>query len=142
MGKVLDDLINNKCSKLKVAEGISENELELYRDALKEKFKADVINEIIEEEAKRLLKESLQLKKEKRIKEVKFTIFSGVFLSFFLGLIVNQITDVIGYLKGSITLSNLASTLWTLVGLTIITGLILFLLFLDNVLNLLNEREE
>lgn len=142
MGKVLDDLINNKCSKLKVAESISENELELYRDALKEKFKADVTNEIIEEEAKRLLKESLQLKKEKRIKEVKFTIFSGVFLSFFLGLIVNQITDIIGYLKGSITLSNLTSTLWTLVGLTLITGLILFLLFLDNILNLLNEREE
>lgn len=139
MGKILDDLINSKCKdELKNSSNVPESIV----IALKEKLQKDIKDEIIKEEAEKILKESIKLKKEKRIKEIKFTIFSGVFLSFFLGLIVNQATDIIGYLKGSVTLNSLTSTLWTLFGLSVITGLILFLLFLDNVLNLLNERDE
>ena len=63
-------------------------------------------------------------------------------MSFFLGLIVNQVTDIIGYIKGSVSLEKIDSTLWILIILIIATGLILVYLFIENVLKFLNKNEE
>lgn len=144
MGQILNKLITEKIKNdnENLFKNVPEEQREEYQNSLKEKLETDIINEIVEEEAEKIASKVTKIRKEKRIKEIKNTILSGLFLSFFLGLIVNQLTDIIGYLKGSVPLNSMAPTLWILAGLSVITIFILFLLFIDSILNLLNEKEE
>lgn len=94
----------------------------LYIHAVKTQLRQDIYNEIKEEVKNDVLQESEQLMKEKEIniklEEYKSLMFEGFFLAIFVGLFVNQMTDFIGYFKGSVSLASVWPT-------TIIAGIFL-----------------
>lgn len=143
MGQVLDSLIDKVLKNdEKIFIAAPKEDKEKYQQSLKETFISQIKEEIIKEEAEKFAEEIIKSKKAKKIEEIKSTILTGVCLSFFLGLIVNQVTDIIGYLKGSVSLEKLDSTLWILFWLGLITVAILFYLFIENVLKFLNKNED
>lgn len=48
---------------------------------------------------------------DNRISQLKNLMWNGFLIAFLVGLAVNQITDLIGYWKGSVSLSSLMPTL-------------------------------
>lgn len=145
MGKVLDDLINSKCNQLQEAEGVSKNDIKLYQNALKEKLKENIKDEIIKEEATRLTKEYQKNILDEKIKQLKILFFTGIIVSFFIGLLVNQVTDLISIWKGTL---NKEILYFTFAGVGIISVLVIvlvvYLLFssiIDFIKGEKNERD-
>lgn len=143
MGKVLDDLINSKCNQLQEAEGVSKDDIKLYQNALKEKLKEDIKGEIIKEEAIRLTEEYKKNILDEKIKQLEILFFTGIVVSFFIGLLVNQVTDLISIWKGTLNKEVFNFTL-TMVGvISIITlGLIIYLLFRSIIDFIKGEKNE
>ena len=77
----------------------------------------------------------------KRIKEFKKLAIDGLIVAFFVGLLVNQFTDIIGFFKGSFQTQNI----WSTVGITIVLLLIclgIFLyLFISELLKMLGKEK-
>lgn len=74
-------------------------------DKLRNKVKTEIVNEMTEEEVSRQ-KELIDKRvgaysASKAIKEIKQFIIEGIILAVAIGLLVNQLTDVITYLKGA-----------------------------------------
>ena len=76
-----------------------------------------------------------------RIKEVRNLVIQGFVVSIFVGLLVNQITDIIGYYKGSVQLNNLGSTIWWVFGLTLICVAIFGYTFLMTLFEMLRRAK-
>ncbi|MDY2997808.1 MAG: hypothetical protein SOU16_10960 [Faecalimonas sp.] len=117
MSEKLDTLVDNYLKlqdKNVFQENIEEHEREIYVNAAKEKMKKEIYDEITGElrekavlEAEHIINEKAGLK---RISEFKKLMFDGFVVAIFVGLFVNQTTDIIGYYKGSITLNSIWPT--------------------------------
>lgn len=117
MSEKLDRLVDNYLKlqdKNVFQENIEENDREMYVNAAKEKMKKEIYDEITGElrdkaisEAEHIIDEKAGLK---RISEFKKLMIDGFVVAIFVGLFVNQTTDIIGYYKGSIKLNSIWPT--------------------------------
>lgn len=102
-----------------------------YIEAVTEKTRDKVYKEVKDEVREEALAEAEAIaekrKFEKQISEIKKLTLQGIALAFFIGLLVNQITDVITFCKKS----GMFSTGVTILVLVIISLLIIFLVVLQ-----------
>lgn len=113
MGALLDKLIESHIApfaeKCKSSGNYSDEMFKLAEDALIEKIRKDVKEEIrqeltveeIEKQKVEIDREIEAYSTEKALKEIKGFIIEGIILAVIIGLIVNQMTDIITYLKGT-----------------------------------------
>ena len=76
----------------------------------------------------------------RRIEELRELVFEGFFAAIFVGLLVNQLTDLIGCLKGSMSLSFVWPTALTVVLLLIICIAVYFWLFASELTQLVKKE--
>lgn len=97
------------------------------RESIEEEIKAEARQEIIEDANKEIEK----IKNEKRIRELKEIIWSGFLVAFIVGLLVNQITEIIGYFKG--TQNMVISTYWISLVLFFICVIAFIVMFINRI---------
>ncbi len=131
-------LINNYVKQYKFEENCDKDDKKFISHAMNEKLYDDLRKEIYSIEKDRIKKE-LQEENErdeqlKNIRRIKILLFESLILGFFVGLLVNQATDVISFLKGSDAINNTHTLLWV--------GIILICLFLFMFVVYINKIEE
>lgn len=110
------------------------NEKQKVRKLLKEKIRYEVSQEIIEIEKDRIAKkveEEIDRKDElRKKKQMKIVVIETLILGFLIGLLANQGTDIITYIKGG-TGINIGLTLMCIVILLIANVLFGFLMYIN-----------
>lgn len=127
MAKMLDTLVDNYVqmnSQAIFVQNVDDKYRSLYIEATKneltQKIYDEIKSEVRENAVKDAEKEIDQKAGLKRIDEFKKLMVQGFFVAIFVGLFVNQLTDAIGFLKGTITIESI----WT----TVIIALVFFLI--------------
>lgn len=137
LDQVLDMVMKSIEAKLP-----EENRAELI-GALREKKRKQIIDEIRSQYKDELMKEAeTELQKEnnrQKIKELKELLWSGFVLAFIVGLAVNQVTDMIGYWKGTVTLESIWPTVVITGCLCVACLAAYFYSFVKNALALIND---
>ena len=118
---------------------------EAYVKAIKMQLTDRIYAEVRKEVRDDAVKDASELIEKKagikRIKEFKKLAIDGLIVAFFVGLLVNQFTDIIGFFKGSFQTQNI----WSTVGITIVLLLIclgIFLyLFISELLKMLGKEK-
>lgn len=120
----------------------SPEEREELAAALREKKKRDVVREIRNEYKQELIQkinaENEQEANRQRIKDLKKLMGEGFFLAFIVGLAVNQMTEIITYVKGG---DNFNRTLILTIGLVAICIVAYMYIFFENAIALLKEKK-
>lgn len=116
MTKKLDTMIESYIAvKEKDLETIPESDREEYLELLREKIKKMVVEEVKQEYKAQVMADAesdiQQRISDNRISQLKNLMWNGFLIAFLVGLAVNQITDLIGYWKGSVSLNSLMPTL-------------------------------
>lgn len=129
--------------KILFRENAVPNEKEAYVDAIKkqlsDKIYAEIKQEILESvlaDAEEIIEKKAGLK---RIEEFKKLSIDGLIVAFFVGLLVNQSTDIIGYFKGSFFTNNIWLTVGVAVVLLLICVGIFVGLFISELIKLLRK---
>lgn len=112
MGKRLDECIDARLQPIveryKNAQEYSQDDLDDVTSALSEKWrleiKQDILAECTEEEKQQIRyavdKEREAYSAKKEVEDLRALIVEGILLAIIVGLLVNQATDFISYLKG------------------------------------------
>ena len=141
LDKLLDVVMHLK-SEIIQKEALESDKKELI-DALREQKRQKIIAEIKEEYKKELIEAAnLEIEQEinrRKIEDIKSLIWHGCFLAFWIGLAVNQVTDVIGYYKGTVTEGNVGISWITASILIIFSAVVYGYDFLERVLFLYDE---
>lgn len=146
MSQKLEQLINvfvdNKYSE--ITKEMNEGEEKEYLiDGVKEKIRSEIIGEIKEEYKEEIVeqaeKEIEQQERKKRITEIKEVIWSGFFVALFVGLLVNQITDIISFYKGASSIKDIAPTYIICLVFMLICLAIFLWQFMNKIMDFLNE---
>lgn len=87
---------------------------------------AEIQDEVLKNYAKTLEAEMLKDLEDIRIREFKELAFSGLFLALVVGLLVNQLTDILGIFKGTVLESVLCLTIVFSIAFVFISGGIFF----------------
>ena len=95
----------------------------------------DAIKKRIVEEIEPVIKEKVKVEveteeNEKKLEELKEIIWSGFLVAFFVGLLVNQVTDVITHLKGD---DNMQGTLAAIIILLLLCLAVFLYMFIAKV---------
>jgi beta-xylosidase len=144
MSKTLDTLINEafkikKTELLKIQEINNKNKDEFtetiklsLKEQIYEEIKSEIGNEIKQKAIQDAQKEIREQSMSNRIKELRTLIISGFIMSFFVGMLVNQSTDIIGYIKGTIEIQDIKATIiWIFIFLLICSMILLFIFLSD-----------
>lgn len=112
MTKKLDTMIESYIAvKEKDLETIPESDREEYLELFREKIKKMVVEEVKQEYKAQVMADAesdiQQRISDNRISQLKNLMWNGFLIAFLVGLAVNQITDLIGYWKGSVSLNSL-----------------------------------
>ena len=144
LDRVLDALMKAKTDIIR--ESVSKEEQEELIEALRERKKSLIIQEIKEEYKAEVLKEvDLEIQQQvnaKKISELKSLMWNGFALAFVVGLAVNQVTDVIGYYKGSVNLEVIWPTNIIVAVLLLICLAFYFYGFIKSALSIINKEEK
>lgn len=108
LNKCIEERIKFIIGQYKEDPEYSENDITEVTEALKRKWIAEIKQECLEEcteEEKKQMKESIDDERKrystkKAIEDMCSLITEGIILAFAVGLLVNQVTDLISYLKG------------------------------------------
>ena len=129
--------------KILFRENAVPNEKEANVDAIKkqlsDKIYAEIKQEILESvlaDAEEIIEKKAGLK---RIEEFKKLSIDGLIVAFFVGLLVNQSTDIIGYFKGSFSTNNIWLTVEVAIVLLLICVGIFVGLFISELIKLLRK---
>lgn len=129
--------------KILFRENAVPNEKEAYVDAIKKQLSDKIYEEIKKEILESVLADAEEIIEKKaglkRIEEFKKLSIDGLIVAFFVGLLVNQSTDIIGYFKGSFSTNNIWLTVGVVVVLLIICGGIFIGLFISELIKLLRK---
>lgn len=145
MSKQLDHILDNYINKKSNEElGLEEDsECQRILDAAKEQIKTTIYDEITAEVRDKALREAEVLIEQKanmrKLNEYKKLAVEGFMLAFIVGLLVNQITDIIGFYKGSLDIESIGSTIWISLVLMLICVCIFIYIFLKTLINLWKE---
>lgn len=149
MSKALDTLIDKyiNMENLRVfKEDIAPEDTEAYIKAVKCQLKDQIYKEVCEEVREEALEEAEKITekkaRQKRIEEFRKLAVDGLIVAFFVGLLVNQSTDIIGYFKGSFITPN--------IGITVVIAVVIFLVcvglcgfwFISEILRLIEGIEK
>ena len=111
---VIENYIASKSEKILQQEA-SDNEKEEYTNAVISKLEDRVYDEVKRDvrdkalaEAEKIIEKRSELRK---IEELKKLTVEGLIVAFFVGLLVNQVTDMITFFKGTVTSSNFYVTI-------------------------------
>ena len=111
---VIENYIASKSEKILQQEA-SDNEKEEYTNAVISKLEDRVYDEVKRDvrdkalaEAEKIIEKRSELRK---IEELKKLTVEGLIVAFFVGLLVNQVTDMITFFKGTVTPSNFYVTI-------------------------------
>lgn len=111
------------------------NEKQDVRKLLKEKIREEISQEIIEIEKDRISKkveEEVDRKDElRKKKQIKSIVIETLVLGFLIGLLANQGTDIITYIKGGTDINIVLTLIWIAI-LLIVNVLFAFLMYIDN----------
>ena len=144
MSNTLDTLINKaletekaKFTKIEEVSKEDENEFILATKlSLTERIYKEIKNEIEVEIKQKAIQDAQneiqQQSISNKIKELRTLIISGFVMSFFVGMLVNQSTDIIGYIKGTIEIQSVGATLIWIFIFLLLCGLILIFIFLSD----------
>lgn len=140
---VLDKFLE---SKEEILKGYSDEEKAELIDALREKKKSDIVKEIKEQYKEEVISEvNAEIEREathQKIADLKSLMRDGFILAFLVGLAVNQITDIIGYYKGTVTIEKVGSTIIIALVLCGICLIVYFYNFLKSAMSLLKNFEK
>ena len=110
LDRILDMAAEHQCEIIR--DDASEEQREQLLKAFKSDKRIEIISEIksdYREELKAdVQKEMNKRNSEEKIKQLKMVMFTGFILAFFVGLAVNQFTELIGHLKRT----NLLEPIW------------------------------
>lgn len=147
MGKELDRLVNEFC-EMKYDKVFSDNsqeeDINELKNIIKIRLKQNIVNEVkyeceqeILENAKKEIKKNEQLKK---INEIKTIVWSGFIVSFLVGVLVNQVTDIISFLKGIITIKSIYPTVLICLILLVICVFAFIWTFITKIIDLFRGK--
>ena len=112
MGAKLEKCISERArhfvSQYKSNAEYSEEDCNEAIDALSAKWRAEITQEILEERSEEEIaqmkasvdKARKEYSAKKAIEDLRALIIEGIFLAVIVGLLVNQVTDIVTYLKG------------------------------------------
>ena len=139
---VIDKYIESQ-DKVVFRENAVQEDKDGYVDAIKKSLTDKIYNEIRVEVRDEALADASKIIEEKaglkRIEELKKLAINGVIVAFFVGLLVNQSTDIIGYLKGSFQSSNIWITVKIAVALLVICIIIFAYMFISELIKMLRK---
>lgn len=143
--KLLNNFIESKHSEIK--ENTEKDEyMEYMTTAVKEKMRSAVVEEIrreIEPEIVEKVKKDNEIEEQKRkVKELQEVLWSGFIIAFIVGLLVNQVTDIISFLKGASGIESISSTIWICIGLLAVCIIAYGWLFITKVLEFIRELKK
>lgn len=142
--------IAKEYAKLKIkdeyGEGTEEQDKKI-RLAMNEKLEKEIFdkikNDIYVLEEKNIIASGERKIKEqedqKKRSQLKFILLEGIILGLITGLLVNQITDIISYLKGT---KNYYATNWIIVILAILGILFAFVVYLNKLEGYFTNKKE
>ncbi|KAI4442009.1 hypothetical protein FMM80_21480 [Schaedlerella arabinosiphila] len=140
LDKVLDKVMEIKAELIQ--ESAPDADKEELIAALRDKKKQSIILEIREEYKKELIREAKKEVNEEanrqKIEDLRNLMWSGFFLAFLVGLAVNQVTDIIGYYKGTVAVDEIWPTVaWSvaLCGVCIVAYIYNFLVKAISLIN-------
>ena len=117
-------------------------EIEYIKNSAKENLFNNIKEEIVILEKDRIIEEAkeeiLKLEQERKIKEIKVLMYEGFFIAFVVGLIVNQMTEILNISKGVET--KVTITLLWIVVLGIATISLYKNKFLGDVANTIRKK--
>ncbi|MFR3558129.1 MAG: hypothetical protein ACLTUN_06285 [Paraclostridium sordellii] len=135
--KIIDVYIDSKLPETK-------SEEDIVKDLLKKQILSDITNSIVREERDRIVNEAeVEIDKRNQNKKkiaMKVILMETIFLGFLIGLLVNQGTDLITFIKGG----NI-DIMKTLICIVILVGLSLtftFLMYISKLDELFNKKYE
>ena len=118
---------------------------ELYVNAIKKQLTDKIYNEVRKEVRDEALADADELIEKKagvkRIEEFKKLTINGLIVAFFVGLLVNQSTDIIGYFKGSFETQNIWYTVVITAVLFLICAGISLWLFISELIKMLRKEK-
>ena len=138
---VIDTYI--KENRKKCEDKYSEEHISEMEDALRERLKKQIVDKIKNDYSQEILKnanEEVQKRENiEKLNQLKSIMWTGFVIAFVVGLFVNQVTDIIGYFKGTVNLTHLLPT--------IVVGIVLFLIclvlylysFFKNIMDMYND---
>lgn len=144
MSTKLDDVLDNYMKSVGYKrlglENDDKDERQFIIDAAKKQIKKEIYDEISLEVVDKALKEA-ESKIEcmadlKKISEYKKLALEGFFLAFFVGIFVNQVTEIIGFWKSGLPIENIYSTIIIAVVFLIICIVIFTYIFLKSLIEL------
>ena len=122
LDKVLDTVMDLKSNLIQ--QEAPDQDKEEFITALREQKKQEIVKEIREEYKQEIIKAAnIEIMKEthrQKLQEIKSLMWNGFVLAFIVGLAVNQVTELLGFWKGTISAGSLKMTvLFTIVLLLI-----------------------
>lgn len=146
---ILNKLINAYVSKYYIEKGASENANELIdkdqniftREYMKKNLFEEVKKEIIGIEKPvieaQIKKDIEDQKLKEKLSNVKNFIIQTLFIGILLGILTNEITDLLDVTKSN----SVTITFFWIIGLSVIIVLLIFLLYINVIEKILRNRE-
>ena len=148
MSETLEILVDNYIKLkedvvLKESAGIKDKEeyTASIKKSLLSQIYTEVENEVRDDAIQKADKIIEKRADKKRINEFRRLTIDGLIVAFFVGLLVNQVTDIIGYLKGSFETSDIKSTVIISAVLLIVCIIIISWLFISEVIKMLEKEK-
>lgn len=145
LSKILDNYISSQENELFSDEADIELK-EQYKNAAKKKIENNIYTEIEKELMDKIIagaeKEIDKRAGIKRISEYKNLTVTGIIMAFFVGLLTNQITDIIGMLKGTVTPEKIKYTVIISFVIFMICVAIAFGLFISEIVKMLERNND
>lgn len=148
MTKILDEVLDSlmEAKNDVIVKNASEKDRNALISALREKTKADIIQEVKCECEKEIIKkannEIQKRTNEERVKQLKSLMWNGFVVAFLVGLAINQVTELITVLKGLVPININATTSIISAILLVIVLVMYFYQFIKGTINILNELGE
>ncbi len=145
MGK-LDEVLNVFCDSKKdvFANNAKEEDIQELKELLKNEIRQNIIDEIVAEQSKEIAikaqKELDRSEEDKRIGETKNLLWNGFIMAFIVGVLVNQVTDIISFYKGGSSLKTISPTVWICVILAIFCLGMYIYTFAQNFIKIVKNR--
>ncbi|MEX0060979.1 hypothetical protein [Clostridium butyricum] len=141
--KITKKMINAYVESQNISHNNETNEeIEYIKNSAKENLFNNIKEEIVILEKDRIIEEAkeeiIKLEQERKIKEIKVLMYEGFFIAFVVGLIVNQMTEILNISKGVDT--KVTITLLWIVVLGIATISLYKNKFLSDVANTIREK--
>lgn len=116
-----------------------QNIREIVINSFIDDIKSDIEDELSEEAKNKIIKIENETRKRIKIAEIKKIVWHGFILSFFVGLLVNQITEVISLCKGTVSDINTFVTAVIILSLVLICLGLFIYDFLVQIINMIKE---